>query len=85
MKRGHTFADILRHMLGEPLPKRESGDKVADIMTSPAITIRPEAQINEAARIMDAKRIKRLPVTDSGGKLVGIISMKDIVKIIGKC
>jgi CBS-domain-containing membrane protein len=85
MKRGHTFADILRHMLGEPLPMRKSGNKVEDIMTSPAITITPEAQMSEAARIMDARRIKRLPVVDNGNKLIGIISMKDIVKIIGKC
>lgn len=84
MRRGHTFKDILRHILGEPLPERRTGDRVEDIMSSPAITIGPDADIREAARILDEKRIKRLPVVDEQNKITGIISRADIVRAIGK-
>lgn len=84
MKRGHTFRDILKHILGEPLPLRKTGSKVGDVMTSPAITTKAGVSIKEAAKIMDERRIKRLPVVDSKNKLIGIISRADIVRAIGK-
>jgi len=84
MKRGHTFRDILKHILGEPLPLRKTGSKVGDVMTSPAITTKAGISIKEAAKIMDERRIKRLPVVDSKNKLIGIISRADIVRAIGK-
>ncbi len=84
MRRGHTFKDVLRHILGEPLPERKSGDLVGDIMTKPAITTRPDTDISEVARILDERRIKRLPVVDEKGRLIGIISRADIVRAIGK-
>ncbi|TAL27838.1 MAG: CBS domain-containing protein, partial [Nitrospirae bacterium] len=38
VRKEHTFKDLLRHMLGEPLQERKTGDIVADIMTpSPAV------------------------------------------------
>jgi CBS-domain-containing membrane protein len=80
MKRGHTFKDVLRHILGEPLPERKSGDLVGDIMTSPAITAKPDVEISEVARVLDEKRIKRLPVVDKENKLIGIVSRADIVR-----
>jgi CBS-domain-containing membrane protein len=84
IKDGHNFKDILRHILGEPLPERKSGDLVGDIMTSPAVATRPDVDIKEVARVLDEKRIKRLPVVDEKNKLLGIISRADIVRAIGK-
>ncbi len=84
VKRGHTFKDILRHVLGEPLPGRKNGNTVGDIMSTPAITIGPEGDIREVAAVLDERRIKRLPVVDIEGKLVGIISREDIVRAMGK-
>ncbi len=81
-RRGHTFKDIIRHLFGEPLPERKMGDLVGDIMTAPAVTIRPGVDITEAAKVMDEKRIRRLPVVDDDGKLLGIISRRDIVRAI---
>lgn len=51
--REHTIKDLLKSMLGEPLPERRLGDIVGDIMTSPAVTIRPDAAISEAVDLMD--------------------------------
>lgn len=84
MQKGHTFKDILRHILGEPLPKPNRGDRIGDIMSSPAITTRPEADIKEVAGILESKRIKRLPVVDSENRLLGIISRADIVRAMSR-
>jgi CBS domain-containing protein len=80
--REHTFKDLLKYMLGEKLPERRIGDHVGDIMTAPAITIRPEANIAEAVKIMDDKRIRRLTVVDGDHKLIGIITRADILKAV---
>ncbi len=53
--------------------------KVSDIMTSPAITVEEEASLEEAAAIMNEKKVKRLPVVREN-KLVGIVTRADIVK-----
>ncbi len=84
LKKGHTFKDILRHVIGEPLPGHRTGNKAEEIMTSPAITITPERSVSEAAAVLDERKIKRLPVVDGSGKLVGIISRGDIVRTMGR-
>ena len=84
IEKGHSFRDILKHILGEPFPKHRVGSIVRDIMTSPAITTAPDADIREAAAILDEKRIKRLPVVDENNRLIGIISRGDILKALAK-
>ena len=51
------------------------------LMTSPAITIGPDATIPGAARLMTTDHISRLPVVDEDGKLVGIVSRRDLLSI----
>jgi len=84
MKKEHTFRDILRNILGEPVPARKGGNKVGDVMGFPPITSKADDDIGEVAKILDDRRIKRLPVVDDEGKLIGIISRADIVRAIGK-
>lgn len=84
VRKGHTLRDILLHLFGEPLPERKPGNRVEDIMSSPAITIAPAASIREAARTMEERKVKRLPVVDSEGRLKGIISRADIVKAMSR-
>lgn len=55
--------------------------KAEDIMTKPVVTISPETEVSEAARIFSEDRINPLPVVDTDGKLVGIVSRADIVKL----
>jgi CBS domain-containing protein len=43
-------------------------------MTAPALTATRETSIVAAARRLEAKRIKRMPVVDAEGRLVGIVS-----------
>lgn len=54
--------------------------KAADIMTLGAATIRPNAPIAEAAQLMLQYRISGLPVVDTGGELVGIVTEGDLVR-----
>jgi CBS domain-containing protein len=82
--REHTFKDLLKYMLGERLPQRKMGDIVGDIMTTGAITIKPDANIADAVRIMDEKKIRRLVVTDERQVLLGIITRADILKAVIK-
>ena len=71
-----TERDILRRIV-EPCLAPEAL-RAREVMSSPVITIRDMASINEAATIMARKRIKRLLVTDNE-KLVGILTFTDIV------
>jgi CBS domain-containing protein len=83
-KRKNTFRLLLKHLMGEPLPERKIGDFVGDIMTSPAVTIQPDADLSDAVGIMDEYRIRRLAVVDKDQRLLGLISRADIVRTIGR-
>ena len=72
-----TERDILRRIV-EPCLAPETLT-ARQIMTSPVITIDENASINEAAKLMAKKRIKRLLVTRNNDELVGIITFTDIV------
>jgi CBS domain-containing protein len=53
--------------------------RAKDIMSSPLITIEPDASIEDAAKLMAQKKIKKLVIMDKG-KVLGILSTSDIVK-----
>jgi CBS domain-containing protein len=50
-----------------------------DLMTSPAVTVTPEAPVASAAKIMAAAGVKLLPVVDAAGTLVGIVARADLL------
>ncbi|WP_406432530.1 CBS domain-containing protein [Streptomyces sp. NBC_00631] len=51
------------------------------LMTSPALTTRPDATLAEAARTMAQAKVKRLPVVDELGLLQGVVSRADLLKV----
>jgi CBS domain-containing protein len=51
------------------------------LMTSPPMTVAPEATVAEAARVMYGRRVKRLPVVDAAGRLAGIVSRVDLLGV----
>lgn len=53
----------------------------AELMTSAVVTITPAASIGEAARVMHERRVKRLPVVDTEGRLLGIVSRRDLLSV----
>ncbi|HSW10815.1 MAG TPA: CBS domain-containing protein [Bacillota bacterium] len=53
--------------------------KAGDVMSSPVITIGPEATLAEAARLLDQHKISGVPVVDASGQMVGMISEHDLI------
>jgi CBS domain-containing protein len=50
-------------------------------MSSPAVTIGAEESVVAAARLMERRKVKRLPVTGPDGRLAGIVSRCDLVRV----
>lgn len=70
----------LRHSVRETDAKsraRTSGG----LMSAPAVTVRADATVPEAARLMADHRIERLPVVDEENRLVGIVTRRDLLKV----
>ena len=64
--------------------QKSEGLTAGDLMTHPAVTVRPEDTLEHAARLMYTLRVKRLPVVDAGGYLVGIISRADLLTVFDR-
>ena len=75
---------LLDALFGEGETEALVAETVAEVMTEKVATIGPDATIGEAARVMSARRVKRLPVVEGGGALVGIISRSDVVSAFTK-
>jgi len=58
-----------------------AAETVGEVMTRDPVVIFPEASVTEAARVMAHHHVKRLPVVDVQGALVGIISRADVVAV----
>ncbi|MBZ8180542.1 MAG: CBS domain-containing protein [Oscillatoria sp. PMC 1051.18] len=56
------------------------GQTVEEVMSDKPITIKPDKSLREAAQLLHEKEIRRLPVVDNEGKVVGIITRGDIVR-----
>jgi CBS domain-containing protein len=71
-----------RDLLKRVLPKSEvlRNMKVMEIMSKPLISVEPKVQIEEAAKLMFQKKIKKLPVVEKG-KLVGLVSLTDLLRV----
>ncbi|MGW0771119.1 CBS domain-containing protein [Streptomyces sp. NPDC002676] len=52
-----------------------------ELMSTPAVTVRSDVTLAQAARIMAVKHVKRLPVVDDEGRLRGIVSRGDLLKV----
>ncbi|GAA4039478.1 CBS domain-containing protein [Nonomuraea soli] len=57
------------------------GETARDLMTSPAVVTIRDTPVVAAARLMDRHGIKRLPVVDADGKLIGIVSRRDLIRV----
>jgi len=73
-----TESDIMRKIVAEE--KDPAKIAVEEIMSSPAITISPDAGIEEAVRIMGKHKIRRLPVVENE-KLVGMVTERDLMQV----
>jgi CBS domain-containing protein len=60
------------------------GQTVADVMVSPVVTTTEDAAIADALRVMAARGIKRVPVVNRSGRLVGIVSRVDVLRALAQ-
>jgi CBS-domain-containing membrane protein len=60
------------------------GVTAGDLMTAAVIAVRPDDTVEHAAKLMYDRRVKRLPVTDANGRLVGIISRADVLSVFDR-
>jgi CBS domain-containing protein len=78
--RGGTIAAMVHH---KELEKAD-GVTAGDLMTSNVVTVRPDDTVEQAARLMYHLQVKRLPVVDAGGYLVGIVSRGDLLTVFDR-
>ena len=69
----------LKWKLGEE--SKSTGITADQLMTSPAVTIKPDAPVAVAARVMQDRCLKRLPVVDERNHLIGIVSRADVLSV----
>lgn len=77
-----TDRDIVLRTLGagvDPMQKT-----AADCMTEPCITVTPETTLVECCDVMEQNQIRRVPVIDDGGRLIGIVALADVTKYAGR-
>ncbi len=68
----------VRHHAGQV---KATGTIAADLMSMPAVTIPPDASVVTAAKLMDSRSVKRLPVLNDSGDLIGIVSRGDLLRV----
>jgi CBS domain-containing protein len=73
-----TERDLLKRVLATSKETRRM--KVEHIMTNELISVSPKMEIEEAARLMCQKKIKKLPVVENG-RLLGLVTLTDILRI----
>jgi CBS domain-containing protein len=89
-----SAADLLRKQTDPGLPSglyrlswrlsehtKATAVTAGQLMTAPAIVIDPSAPLRVAAKVMQDRLIKRLPVTMPGGRLVGIVTRTDLLSV----
>jgi len=64
--------------------KKADGVTAGDFMTSNVVTVKPDDTVEQAARLMYHLQVKRLPVIDVGGHLVGIVSRADLLTVFDR-
>jgi CBS domain-containing protein len=61
--------------------EKAAADTAVHLMTAPALVVGPDTSVPAAARLMDGERVKRLPVVDDAGRIVGVVSRKDLLSL----
>ena len=73
-----------RDLGGPKLPKSLGEWTVADLMTTPVVTVTSRTQVRRAAALMRGRSIGSLVVTTANGKLAGIVTVADLLEVIAR-
>ena len=80
----HGVRGMITGLLHRTEQAKAEGVTAADLMTSPAVTVTRDDTVEHAAWLMYSRKVKRLPVVDEGGRLVGIVSRTDILAVFDR-
>jgi CBS-domain-containing membrane protein len=75
---------VLAGILHRKDQAKARGVTAGDLMTATVVAVRPDDTVEHAAKLMYDRRVKRLPVTDADGHLVGIISRADVLSVFDR-
>jgi CBS-domain-containing membrane protein len=75
---------IIAGLLHRKEHQKARGVTAGDLMTSPPVTAVPDDTVERAARLMYTRKVKRLPVVDANGHLVGIVSRADLLAVFDR-
>jgi CBS-domain-containing membrane protein len=75
-----VISGILHHRDAE----KARGTTAGDLMTAAVVAVAPDDTVEHAAQLMYSRKVKRLPVLDAGGHLVGIISRADVLAVFDR-
>jgi CBS domain-containing protein len=64
--------------------EKAAGVTAAELMTDPPVTVGPDTPLAEAARLMRDYRVKRLPVINATGRLIGVVSRGDVLSVFAR-
>ena len=73
-----TDRDIAIRVVAEG--KDPESTKVKDIASINLVTVNPQQDLDEALKLMAKHQVRRLPVTEEGGRLVGLVAQADIAR-----
>jgi CBS domain-containing protein len=77
-----TDRDFVMKVIAEG--RDPKGTRVVDVMTSKPVTCREDDDIDEAAELMTEHQVRRIPVVDEDGRILGIIAQADLATRLSK-
>jgi CBS-domain-containing membrane protein len=80
-KEALTNPGVLAELLHRKDVRKAEGQTARDLMTHRVVTVRPEDSVEHAAQLMHFLHVKRLPVVDGHGSLVGLVSRTDVLAV----
>jgi len=60
--------------------KNSAEARAVDCMSSPAVSVGPDTSLRDCCELMETHQIRRVPVVDEAGSVVGIVSLADVVR-----
>jgi CBS domain-containing protein len=78
-ERGQTSPRHRSHLRTRSDRTKAAARTAAELMTSPPVTIHADADLGSAARLINDHHVKQLPVVDASGRLIGIVSRRDLL------
>lgn len=81
---GQNYTGPLAGLLHRHELEKAKGVTATELMTGPPVTVGPDDLVSHAAQLMYDRRVRRLPVVNDAGHLVGIVSRTDVLAVFGR-